>query len=281
MERVPIDKAVMEKAANVRVLEVVYDWNDVGDWRALTALVPPDADGNTIQGDVVARDTTDSIIVSDDGGLIATLGRRRPGDRPVGRGDAGRPQGPARQAQGAGRGAGQAAATSVLPHRATRRPMAASWARFRARGASARRVSDPRPVDRHAAGGLRAARRRPGRPPLPERWSTSTRSTGSSSACPVHTGGREGTSADWPATWGDWLAEVTGLPVVYHDERYTTVEAEDVLIALGTQAAKAQGAARHARRPDPLQNYLDAGCPETERPARAARRSPIDEEIAP
>ena len=33
MERAPIDKAVMEKAANVRVLEVRYHWNDVGDWR--------------------------------------------------------------------------------------------------------------------------------------------------------------------------------------------------------------------------------------------------------
>jgi mannose-1-phosphate guanylyltransferase len=74
MEKVPIDKAVMEKATNVRVLEVVYDWNDVGDWRALTALVPPDAQGNTIQGDVHAVGTTNSIIVSDDGGLIATLG---------------------------------------------------------------------------------------------------------------------------------------------------------------------------------------------------------------
>ncbi len=74
MEKVPIDKAVMEKATNVRVLEVVYDWNDVGDWRALTALVPPDAGGNTIQGDVHAVDTRGSIIVSDDGGLIATLG---------------------------------------------------------------------------------------------------------------------------------------------------------------------------------------------------------------
>ena len=74
MEKVPIDKAVMEKAANVRVLEVVYDWNDVGDWRALTELVPPDAAGNTVQGSVHLVDTKDSIIVSDDGGLIATLG---------------------------------------------------------------------------------------------------------------------------------------------------------------------------------------------------------------
>lgn len=74
MERVPIDKAVMEKAPNVRVLEVVYDWNDVGDWRALSALVPPDAGGNTVQGNVHAVDTRGSIVVSDDGGLIATLG---------------------------------------------------------------------------------------------------------------------------------------------------------------------------------------------------------------
>jgi mannose-1-phosphate guanylyltransferase len=74
MEKVPIDKAVMEKAPNVRVLEVVYDWNDVGDWRALTELVAPDAQGNTLQGKVLPVETTGCIIVSDDGGLIATLG---------------------------------------------------------------------------------------------------------------------------------------------------------------------------------------------------------------
>jgi mannose-1-phosphate guanylyltransferase len=74
MEKVPIDKAVMEKATNVRVLEVIYDWNDVGDWRALTTLVAPDERGNTIQGRVITAETTNSIVVSDDGGLVATLG---------------------------------------------------------------------------------------------------------------------------------------------------------------------------------------------------------------
>ena len=74
MEKVPIDKAVMEKATNVIVLEVIYDWNDVGDWRALTELVPPDASGNSLQGTVLPVETTNSIVVSDDGGLIATLG---------------------------------------------------------------------------------------------------------------------------------------------------------------------------------------------------------------
>jgi mannose-1-phosphate guanylyltransferase len=74
LERVPIDKAVMERAANVKVLEVPYHWNDVGDWRALASLLAQDAAGNAIQGDVVARETTNSIIVSDDGELVATLG---------------------------------------------------------------------------------------------------------------------------------------------------------------------------------------------------------------
>ncbi len=74
LERVPIDKAVMEHAPNVRVLEVPYDWNDVGDWRALATLLERDAAGNSFQGNVVARDTRDSIIISDDGGIVATLG---------------------------------------------------------------------------------------------------------------------------------------------------------------------------------------------------------------
>jgi mannose-1-phosphate guanylyltransferase len=74
LERVPIDRAVMERAANVLVLEVVYDWSDVGDWRALATLIPKDPHGNTTQGNVALHATRNSIVVSDDGGLIATLG---------------------------------------------------------------------------------------------------------------------------------------------------------------------------------------------------------------
>jgi mannose-1-phosphate guanylyltransferase len=74
LERVPIDKAVMEHSRRVRVLEVPYRWNDVGDWRAVATLLKPDSSGNATQGSVLTRDTTGSIIISDDGGLIATLG---------------------------------------------------------------------------------------------------------------------------------------------------------------------------------------------------------------
>jgi mannose-1-phosphate guanylyltransferase len=72
--RVPIDKAVMEHARNVRVLEVPYRWSDVGDWRAVANLLKHDTAGNAIQGNVVARDSTGSILISDDGGLVAVLG---------------------------------------------------------------------------------------------------------------------------------------------------------------------------------------------------------------
>jgi mannose-1-phosphate guanylyltransferase len=74
LERVPIDKAVMEHSRRVRMLEVPYRWNDVGDWRAVATLLQPDSAGNATEGSVITRDTTNSIIISDDGGLIATLG---------------------------------------------------------------------------------------------------------------------------------------------------------------------------------------------------------------
>ena len=74
LERIPIDKAVMEHARNVKVLEVPYTWSDVGDWRAVASLLEQDHAGNSIQGHVVVRDTSNSIIISDDGGLVATLG---------------------------------------------------------------------------------------------------------------------------------------------------------------------------------------------------------------
>jgi len=80
---------------------------------------------------------------------------------------------------------------------------------------------------------------------------------------PVHLGGREGTSASLARTWGDWLAAVTGLPVVYHDERYTTFEAEESLIAAGLKRSKRKGLRDMLAARLLLQNYLEAGCPES------------------
>src|SRR5262249_23130537 len=50
---------------------------------------------------------------------------------------------------------------------------------------------------------------------------------------PVHLSGREGQKAAEARAFGRWLAEVTGLPVMYWDERFTSVEAEGFLLEAG------------------------------------------------
>ena len=85
---------------------------------------------------------------------------------------------------------------------------------------------------------------------------------------PLHTGGGEGESARLARAWGGRLATCLGLDVSYHDERYTTVEAEESL-----RDRKLNAAQRKARRDMLaaqilLQGYLDAGCPVVEAPAR-------------
>jgi len=84
---------------------------------------------------------------------------------------------------------------------------------------------------------------------------------------PLHTGGREGTSATLARNWGAWLAETTHLPVIYYDERYTTSEAEESLIDAGFKRKKRKGLRDMLAARILLQNYLDAGCPEAELPA--------------
>ena len=85
---------------------------------------------------------------------------------------------------------------------------------------------------------------------------------------PLHTSGREGQLAALTRSFGDWLAGVTGLPVFYFDERYTTVEAEHRLIDAGLKRQKRKALRDQLAAQIMLQGYLDAGCPETE--AKAA-----------
>lgn len=78
---------------------------------------------------------------------------------------------------------------------------------------------------------------------------------------PVHLSGREGQSARAARQFGHWLHQATGLPVVFFDERFSTVEAESALWAAGLTHKR-----RRARRDQlaaqiVLQTYLDAGCP--------------------
>jgi putative Holliday junction resolvase len=81
---------------------------------------------------------------------------------------------------------------------------------------------------------------------------------------PLHTSGREGLLSSQARAFGDWLRNVTGLPVVYFDERYTTVEAEQRLIDAGLTRQKRRALRDKLAAQIVLQSYLDAGCPEQE-----------------
>lgn len=78
---------------------------------------------------------------------------------------------------------------------------------------------------------------------------------------PVHLGGQTSGSAVLARKWGDWLAEATGLRIVYVDERFTTVEAEESLIAAGIKRSRRKGLRDMLAARLLLQNYLDDGCP--------------------
>ncbi|NUJ50346.1 Holliday junction resolvase RuvX, partial [Escherichia coli] len=83
---------------------------------------------------------------------------------------------------------------------------------------------------------------------------------------PLHTGGGESESSAQARRWGAWLADVTGLPVVFFDERYTSVDAEDVLRSAGVKLRKRKDKRDMLAARLLLQNYLDAGSPVEERP---------------
>jgi putative Holliday junction resolvase len=53
---------------------------------------------------------------------------------------------------------------------------------------------------------------------------------------PVHTSGHESQKSTEARQFGQWIAELTGLPVRFFDERYTSVQAEALL--LGAELTK-------------------------------------------
>jgi putative Holliday junction resolvase len=85
---------------------------------------------------------------------------------------------------------------------------------------------------------------------------------------PLHTSGQAGTSAALARHFGAQIARETGLPVVFQDERYTTLEAEDTLIAAGLKRRRRKELRDKLAAQILLQNYLDAGCPVDEAAAR-------------
>jgi putative Holliday junction resolvase len=78
---------------------------------------------------------------------------------------------------------------------------------------------------------------------------------------PIHNDGREGQKAAEARAYGGWIQKVTGRPVVYWDERFTTVEAEGFLLEAGLTNKRRKQRRDRVAAQIMLQGYLDAGAP--------------------
>ncbi len=73
---ISIDYAVMEHAQDVLVVEAPFNWDDVGGWQAMARLREPDANGNTIIGKHLVKDTSNCIIRGEADHLVVTMGMK-------------------------------------------------------------------------------------------------------------------------------------------------------------------------------------------------------------
>lgn len=81
---------------------------------------------------------------------------------------------------------------------------------------------------------------------------------------PIHMSGREGRQAEYTRDFAERLKEKTGLPLVYWDERLTSVEAGRVLRDSGISIEKRARAVDRLSAVILLASYLDSLSPFTE-----------------
>ncbi len=73
LENISVDYGIMERMEDVLVVPGDYGWSDVGSLDGLEVFHAPDGQGNVLLGDVLARETKNSIIRSG-GRLVAVNG---------------------------------------------------------------------------------------------------------------------------------------------------------------------------------------------------------------
>jgi mannose-1-phosphate guanylyltransferase/mannose-6-phosphate isomerase len=61
-----IDVAVMEKTDRGVVLPSDFGWSDIGSWKSLYDFLPKDADGNVLDGDVVAQESRNCLVLGNE-----------------------------------------------------------------------------------------------------------------------------------------------------------------------------------------------------------------------
>lgn len=76
---------------------------------------------------------------------------------------------------------------------------------------------------------------------------------------PVHTSGHESQKSLEARAFGEWLGKTTGVPVEYFDERYTSAEAEAMLLEAGLTKKRRKERLDQLAAQIMLTAYLEAG----------------------
>ncbi|MGB7489895.1 MAG: sugar phosphate nucleotidyltransferase, partial [Thermoanaerobaculia bacterium] len=70
---ISIDFGVMEHLDDVVTLPLDCGWSDLGSWDALAEILPRDANGNVMKGEVISVDCQDNLLYAEEG-IVAALG---------------------------------------------------------------------------------------------------------------------------------------------------------------------------------------------------------------
>lgn len=74
LPEITIDHGIMEHAERVAVVPAKIGWSDVGDWSGLGELIEQDGLGNSVRGELLSIETTNSVIWSETGRMVAMVG---------------------------------------------------------------------------------------------------------------------------------------------------------------------------------------------------------------
>jgi putative holliday junction resolvase len=78
---------------------------------------------------------------------------------------------------------------------------------------------------------------------------------------PLHLDGRESQKSSEARQFGQWLKDLTGLPIIFFDERFTTVEAEHALSSADLTKKKRKARLDKLAAQMLLAAFLEAGKP--------------------
>lgn len=75
---------------------------------------------------------------------------------------------------------------------------------------------------------------------------------------PIMLSGEEGSQSKTCRDYGAWLGSITGLPVAFHDERFTSSLAEDALLAAGLTSKRRKARVDRVAAQLILMGYMEA-----------------------